>query len=127
MIFDSEGRILLCKRRDNGNWNLPGGHVEDGEAPWEAAVREAVEEIGVTIVIEKMAGIFFKTDKNDLVFQFLAQIIEGTPQLSDEVAEISYFFPTDLPTETAPYQRERIMLYFENPNEIRMENQRVIL
>jgi len=127
MIFDSEGRILLCRRRDNGKWNLPGGHVEENEAPWEAATREALEEIGVTILIEKMTGVFFKREKNDLVFHFLAQITKGTPQTSNEVAEVAYFLPTELPTETAPYQRERIMRYIEDPHKVRAENQKNIV
>jgi ADP-ribose pyrophosphatase YjhB (NUDIX family) len=34
-----EVRILLVRRRDIGTWEMPGGFVEEGEAPWEAAVR----------------------------------------------------------------------------------------
>ena len=48
------GRILLIKRLaapDKGWWAIPGGHVDEGETPKEAAEREASEEIrGVMIV-----------------------------------------------------------------------------
>ena len=46
-------RVLLELRADGllgqGLWNAPGGHVEDGESPAEAAVREVREETGLTV------------------------------------------------------------------------------
>jgi len=44
---DAEGRLLLGKRRDNGRWTLPAGHLEPGEAPAAAASRELLEESGL--------------------------------------------------------------------------------
>jgi 8-oxo-dGTP pyrophosphatase MutT (NUDIX family) len=41
-----EGKILLLKHRKLDKWMQPGGHVEDGETPDEAAKREALEETG---------------------------------------------------------------------------------
>jgi len=43
-IFNEQGRILLCHRRDLNVWNLPGGGVESGELPTEAVVREVRED-----------------------------------------------------------------------------------
>ena len=36
IIFDGRDEALLCLREDRDLWNLPGGRVELGEAPWEA-------------------------------------------------------------------------------------------
>ena len=44
-----DGRVLLHRHRKLGMWLPPGGHVEDGELPDEAAVREVWEEAGVRI------------------------------------------------------------------------------
>ena len=44
---DIDGRLLLGKRRDNGRWTLPAGHLEPGEAPAAAASRELLEESGL--------------------------------------------------------------------------------
>lgn len=50
-ICKDDGMIMLLKRSkkvmEPGTWGLPGGKLEDGEDPWEAAVRETTEEIGV--------------------------------------------------------------------------------
>ncbi len=43
VIFDKQNRVLLCHRCDLNVWNLPGGRVESGELPTEAAVRETRE------------------------------------------------------------------------------------
>jgi 8-oxo-dGTP pyrophosphatase MutT (NUDIX family) len=41
--------IVLLKHRRLGIWVQPGGHIDAGEAPWEAARREAVEETGLPV------------------------------------------------------------------------------
>lgn len=120
IILNQESKVLLCKRRDKDLWNLPGGRVEPDESPWEAAIREAREEIQVDIQIERLAGTYFKREADEVVFQFLARIENGVPTESDEVAEIRYFSAGDLPQNTAPKQRERIRLFFEDPDTLQM-------
>lgn len=46
--YDSQNRLLLGRRRDLGTWTLPGGHLEDGEDPKDGALRELLEETGLT-------------------------------------------------------------------------------
>lgn len=46
--------MLMGKRRDNGKWTHPGGHLEAGESPLDGACRELSEESGI------------KVDKKDL-------------------------------------------------------------
>ena len=47
-FLDSD-RVVIVKVRKRGEWEFPGGHVEDGEEPQEAARREAREEAGVEL------------------------------------------------------------------------------
>jgi 8-oxo-dGTP pyrophosphatase MutT (NUDIX family) len=44
-----DGRVLLHQHRKLGRWLPPGGHVEAGETPDEAAVRETLEETGLHV------------------------------------------------------------------------------
>jgi len=41
--------VVLHRHRVLGIWVQPGGHIDPGEVPWEAAVRETVEEIGLPV------------------------------------------------------------------------------
>jgi 8-oxo-dGTP pyrophosphatase MutT (NUDIX family) len=46
LIVGPRGIVLLRHRR-LGIWVQPGGHIDDGETPWDAARREATEETGL--------------------------------------------------------------------------------
>jgi 8-oxo-dGTP pyrophosphatase MutT (NUDIX family) len=39
--------VVLHRHKRLGVWLLPGGHIDDGERPWETALREADEETGI--------------------------------------------------------------------------------
>ena len=108
VIFDRERKVLRCHRRDFDVWNLPGGGVEENEAPWDAAVREAREEVGVDIEIVRLTGVYWKPKSSDLIFNFEGRIIGGVPTTSDEADQVGYFPTNALPTNTAPLQVERI-------------------
>lgn len=58
MIISSRGEILLMKRGpksryEPGTWEQCGGVVEEGEDFWDTAKREAMEELGVDIKLER--------------------------------------------------------------------------
>ena len=48
VVLDGLGRVLLHRHRLLGAWMQPGGHLEPGEAPADACVRETLEETGIT-------------------------------------------------------------------------------
>jgi len=65
LVIDTTGKLgLLIGRRDQKDssgkkilWSLPKGHIEEGETPEQAALREVAEETGIQSEIEKSLGI----------------------------------------------------------------------
>ncbi len=114
IIFDEHKRVLLCHRRDYDLWNLPGGGLEAGESPWDGLKREVREETGLEIEIIKLAGVYSKPDKNEIVLSFLCKVISGSLTLNDEADKIEYFDVETLPKNTSQKQVERIDL-LHNP------------
>ena len=47
-IVVSELGVLLHRHKRLGIWLQPGGHIDEGETPWDGAVRETLEETGLT-------------------------------------------------------------------------------
>jgi 8-oxo-dGTP diphosphatase len=52
-LLDGQGRVLMQQRplgkQHGGLWEFPGGKVEAGESPQQAAARELAEELGVAL------------------------------------------------------------------------------
>ena len=100
-IFDKDGRVLLTRRADNGQWCLPSGGMEPGESPAQAVTREVLEETGLHVRVKRLVGVY--SDPNQLVIyqdgnkvqivalHFQAEIVGGTLGLSDETSDFGYF------------------------------------
>jgi 8-oxo-dGTP pyrophosphatase MutT (NUDIX family) len=58
LAVDAQGRLLLQRRRDTGQWAIPMGKQEIGETVAQCAVRETLEETGVTVEVTGLLGIY---------------------------------------------------------------------
>src|SRR5262247_4105065 len=57
-IHDQQMRLLLCLHADKKIWVAPGGLIEPGEEPADAAVRETWEETGLVVQINGILGVY---------------------------------------------------------------------
>jgi 8-oxo-dGTP pyrophosphatase MutT (NUDIX family) len=105
-VFDSDGRVLLGRRSDTGNWGLPGGIIDPGEEPADAAVREIFEETGVIAVPERLLSVSVAppmTYRNGDQVQYLDHTFRcratgGQAQVNDsESVEVGWFALDALP------------------------------
>ena len=119
-IQDEQGRVLLCHRRDHDFWNQPGGGVEAGETPWQAMLREAREETGLEVVIERLAGVYCWPDHDEIIFSFVCRVVGGALTTSDEARAVAWFMPDELPPNTFPEHVERIRDALANASEPRL-------
>jgi len=91
VIQDDEGRLLLVLRGREpgaGRWSLPGGRVEPGEKPAEAAAREVHEETGLIVAIgEPLATIPIG---DYLVHDFAATVVGGELRAGDDADDVRW-------------------------------------
>jgi 8-oxo-dGTP pyrophosphatase MutT (NUDIX family) len=57
-VFDTDDRLLLAQRVDSGQWCMPGGAADVGEAPSAGAEREVLEETGLRVRATRIVGVF---------------------------------------------------------------------
>lgn len=90
VVLNQENKILLLKGPKRG-WEMPGGHVEEGESLASAAIRETKEETGIDIEIIRFCGIFQNVKGSVCSTLFLGRPIGGEFRTSNESEEIGYF------------------------------------
>jgi 8-oxo-dGTP diphosphatase len=89
IVFNDEGKILMIERHKDGEhyFVLPGGHVDPGEVPERAAVREVMEETGMAVTVNKL--LYTSTDDkfdNDQ-YIYLCDYLGGEPELQPDSIE----------------------------------------
>ncbi len=57
-LISDDKKLLMLKRADSGNWTMPGGTMEFGESLKDCAIREVLEETGLTVEIQDIIGIY---------------------------------------------------------------------
>ncbi len=103
-----DGRWLLIRRGDTGEWALPGGTLEWGETLRESVVREVAEEAGVTRCVPgRLVGVYSRPDR-DPRFHAVTVIVEcevdeptRPPVNPLEIREVRLFRDDELPAELA--------------------------
>jgi 8-oxo-dGTP pyrophosphatase MutT (NUDIX family) len=108
--------ILLVRRADNGAWTPITGIPDPGEEPAQAIVREAREETGVVITVDRLAstsvypGVVY--DNGDrasyLDLTFACTYVSGEAHVADDESSDVRWFPVDALPEMAPAMLQRI-------------------
>jgi mutator protein MutT len=115
ILFNEHREVLLTRRsphiREPGKWCLPGGHLDGGE-DWTTAIRrEMREEVGITVLSERLVGIYSDPaltvtvevlegghHGQFVVASFLIIQFEGQIQPNDEVDKWGWFTMDTLPS-----------------------------
>jgi 8-oxo-dGTP pyrophosphatase MutT (NUDIX family) len=103
-VVEKDGHFLIVEERASGLMvlNQPGGHIETGESPEEAARREALEETGCDIRIDGLLGVYLwihpQTRQNFLRIVFAADLVSQDParELDDVIHAVHWLAETDL-------------------------------
>ncbi|MBS2961659.1 NUDIX hydrolase [Actinocrinis puniceicyclus] len=117
VLRDPHGRVALVRNTYRDGWSLPGGVVDDNEPPAVACVRELAEELG--FVAERLGPLLAvqwaqRSDGSPVQFlslTFDAGVCQAPHTLRaqpEEIAEIGFFEPGDLPRGTRPFIARRL-------------------
>jgi 8-oxo-dGTP diphosphatase len=106
LVVDPSGRLLLARRAVEpfkGCWDTPGGFIEEGEHPLDALRRELLEETGLEIEPGEFHGVWLDVygdapdAQSTLNLFWEARVVSGAMRAADDVAELRWFDPDDLP------------------------------
>ncbi len=100
---ERDGKILLMKRAWEprvGYWTIPGGFLEMGEKAEDGAVRETLEEAGISVEIEGILGVYTRTDVGIVVIIYRGRVPDdAVPKPGAEALELRWCGPEDIPWE----------------------------
>ncbi len=102
VVSEDGRRVLLLRRAIPFLWDLPGGGLEPGETPREAAVRECREETGYEVAIEREVGRYLHPSVHvvgdHLTTAFRCHVVGGKPRgLGLETTALRWFEAGALP------------------------------
>jgi len=118
VVADSRNKIWLVKRSvepKTGFWCLPGGFMEMGETPEQAALRELKEETNFSGKIEMLLGISANhspTYNTILMAGYLVRDFSGDPKAGDDASDIRCFGPDDLPEIAFQSHKQFIRIFY---------------
>lgn len=114
-LRDPAGRVLLARRhrtgRGDGLWNLPGGHVHQGETAAVAAARESGEEVGALldpatlrhVGVQRFDLPYSSGRARGFNFFFEATAWHGELAPGEATSELGWFTLGDLPADILPW------------------------
>ena len=101
-----DGRLLVARRTDDGEWSLPGGFTHLGENVAHTVVREVREETGLEIQLERLLGISSQIQPwaypngdqaQAVVSMFLARPLSGELRPDGvEISQVRWITPEEL-------------------------------
>lgn len=103
--------VLLIRHANGGHWAFPKGHVENGETETETALREILEETGLTVTLDTgFRRVVTYSPKpgvlKDVVY-FAASPIGGTEQRQEAEVEDMRWTPLEQAAALVTYQNDR--------------------
>ncbi len=100
-IMSQASRFLMIRRAEGiakgGSWCFPGGHVERGETPKTAIIREVREELAVTIKPVSRLGSLRVMDSRHILVAWRVEYVVGEYRPDPrEIAEMRWLTPQEI-------------------------------
>jgi len=105
-----EPHVVLVRRAIEpgyGLWVFPGGYVDRGETPQQAAVREAREECGLDVRLDALVNVYAYPGRVPIIIVYAATVTGGDLCTDDECLEARVFGPGDIPWDDLAFPSTR--------------------
>lgn len=86
-IVRHDGRVLVVRRRDNGQWEPPGGVLELHESIPDGLAREVLEETGLIVAMEALTGVYKNLSRGIVALVFRCSSTGGNLATGAESAD----------------------------------------
>lgn len=103
-IITRDGLVLLCRNKGRDYFFFPGGHIEAGETPVAALVREMEEEVGLPL----------------MNIQFVAEIPHVYEVRGERLEEINYVFQADIGSDEVISREDHLEFFWVSVADIRV-------
>jgi 8-oxo-dGTP diphosphatase len=113
IVVRDDGRVLVIRREDNGNWEAPGGVLELDES-FEAGVqREVLEETGLAVTVERLTGVYKNLTHEIVALVYRCRPAGGEPHATEEAREIRWMTKEEVQSAMVPAFAVRVLDAFE--------------
>ncbi len=105
-----DGRLLIVRRNidpSKGKWTFPGGFVDWGESVPAAALRETVEETGLSVTLNGLVGVYSYPGIPVVVVVYRARVSGGSVNQNHEIAEVAWVRPEEIPWDELAFPSTR--------------------
>jgi len=110
IIGNQRGEVVLVRRAIEpgyGLWVFPGGYVDKGEVVTSAAIREAREEAGLEIRIDRLLNVYSYDGRPLVVIVYAATAVGTDLNHDDECLEARWFRPDEIPWDQLAFDSTR--------------------
>jgi 8-oxo-dGTP diphosphatase len=119
IIRTADDRLVLVRRAIEpgyGLWVFPGGYVDRGEEITAAAIREAREESGLDVRLDRLLNIYSYGGGSPIIIVYAATALGGDLCGDDECLEAGLFTRDEIPWESLAFRStaDALREYFEN-------------
>jgi ADP-ribose pyrophosphatase YjhB (NUDIX family) len=108
-IPEADGRVLLTRRSINpgrGLWTFPGGFVDFGESVTDAAVRETLEETGLTVDLTGLLNVY-SYPGSPVIIVYTARVTGGTLTPCAENDRLEWMTSAEIPWTALAFDSTR--------------------